>query len=69
MTVGEPNILRRAMPKPSKDFDSAQGWKALFPHWKQHTPFCLRFVVARDLPPDDTIIVNVSGRGDKDVSS
>ena len=67
MIVDEPNTYGRAMLKRSKDFDFAPSWKESFPRWRRRTPFCLLWVLRVTCRKNDSIIVNLSGRGDKDV--
>ena len=55
------------MQKPSKDFDSAQVWKASLLHSETAHAILPAIRLARELPSDDAVIVNLSGRGDKDV--
>ena len=45
------------------------GWKASFPRWNPRTPWPRVADVAREVGKDGIVVLNLSGRGDKDLAT
>src|SRR3989442_10747277 len=69
MTADVLNTPAFLMVKRSTLFKPCRSWKELFRRWKSAHAVAHALKVAREMKSDQILIVNLSGRGDKDVDT